>query len=717
MLARAWALLLGVVGLGLAHAWWWLPFLADDALISARYAKRLAEGSGLTWNDADRVEGYSDLLWVLATAALHTVGVDPIDAMRALGLAGFVAALVAVGLDPTTLRPDPRRVLAGSATLAATGPLAIWAIGGLEHTALAGVTLVGLVATVHAHETSRRGATALAALAFASATWLRADGVVLPVAAALGWWLALGPGRGTPSALTCLTPAVAASVAQLAFRVGWHGDIVPNTARAKVSLTAVRAWLGVQWAAEGLLWSAPQVAGGALGALAARERGHRWIPPATVAVVWTVYVALVGGDLFPGWRQLVPGLAVLALLAAEGAAATTLTLGRGVALTTLPALALLATTLDPTDHRASAERWEWEGVPFAAAVLRATGGRPATIAVDSAGTLPYFTDLPVVDMLGLNDRWLALHPPERFGGKWLGHDLGNGDYVLSRRPDLVTFGLPRGQPDALFTSAVQLTQSPIFADGWAPFAVRAQPNGNPGYWYVRRDGLLGEQRTEDEVTVPGGWLAAEGEPALVDGEGRVVATVRPGEVRTMTLLLGTGAWTASADTPGVQVTLGCGVPGGEVLALTGPRRVVVVARSEVETLVRSITVRRVEAPADATRCRLPPGLPLRIPVAWAPSVGEPPLDLLPPGVSLIPEVPLTGARVWVRLEKATRATVAFRHGGQLVATELVGRGPREVGIGPPTPIDEIVITASPAGPDRLLGVVVRGDPFPPDPVR
>jgi hypothetical protein len=44
-----------------AHARHYLPFLADDALISLRYANRLLEGNGLTWTDGHPVEGYSNL--------------------------------------------------------------------------------------------------------------------------------------------------------------------------------------------------------------------------------------------------------------------------------------------------------------------------------------------------------------------------------------------------------------------------------------------------------------------------------------------------------------------------------------------------------------------------------------------------------------------------------------------------------------------------------
>ena len=41
--------------------------LADDMMVSMRYAKNLSNGYGLVWNqnDKEKVEGYSNFLWVL----------------------------------------------------------------------------------------------------------------------------------------------------------------------------------------------------------------------------------------------------------------------------------------------------------------------------------------------------------------------------------------------------------------------------------------------------------------------------------------------------------------------------------------------------------------------------------------------------------------------------------------------------------------------------
>ena len=55
------------------HAWYYYPFIADDSFISYRYAERLLNGSGLSWNNGKPVEGYSNLLWILLLAGIEKI--------------------------------------------------------------------------------------------------------------------------------------------------------------------------------------------------------------------------------------------------------------------------------------------------------------------------------------------------------------------------------------------------------------------------------------------------------------------------------------------------------------------------------------------------------------------------------------------------------------------------------------------------------------------
>src|SRR2546422_6324150 len=99
--------LLATLVLLLAHsAVYW--FLTDDAFISFRYARNLRQGHGLVFNPGfERVEGYTNFLWVMVLAGLDRLGIEPARAALALSWVA-TAALWSVGLA-LAIRRAPAR--------------------------------------------------------------------------------------------------------------------------------------------------------------------------------------------------------------------------------------------------------------------------------------------------------------------------------------------------------------------------------------------------------------------------------------------------------------------------------------------------------------------------------------------------------------------------------------------------------------------------------
>ena len=73
----------------------------DDAFISFRYSRHLVDGLGLVWNPGERVEGYTNFLWVLMVAAGMVAGIAPeiltpflgtLSALTVLALLAYLAA-------------------------------------------------------------------------------------------------------------------------------------------------------------------------------------------------------------------------------------------------------------------------------------------------------------------------------------------------------------------------------------------------------------------------------------------------------------------------------------------------------------------------------------------------------------------------------------------------------------------------------------------------
>jgi hypothetical protein len=134
---------LTLVLLGLHAAMYW--FLTDDAFISFRYARNLSQGYGLVFNPGhERVEGYTNFLWVVLLAGCHRLGWAPEYAANPLSLAATIVLWALVVWFAYRNSRDGARwlVLAAPLCLAATRSVAVWSTSGLE-TRLFEVLVVG----------------------------------------------------------------------------------------------------------------------------------------------------------------------------------------------------------------------------------------------------------------------------------------------------------------------------------------------------------------------------------------------------------------------------------------------------------------------------------------------------------------------------------------------------------------------------------------------
>jgi hypothetical protein len=70
------------------------PYHIDDAWITYRYARNLAEGNGFVYNLGERVQGTSTPLYTCLLAGLHALGLPLPETSHALGLLGMYATLL-----------------------------------------------------------------------------------------------------------------------------------------------------------------------------------------------------------------------------------------------------------------------------------------------------------------------------------------------------------------------------------------------------------------------------------------------------------------------------------------------------------------------------------------------------------------------------------------------------------------------------------------------
>lgn len=570
------AALLVVSALLLLHADEYRSFLSDDALISFRYARRLVQGFGLTWTGSEHVEGYTDLLWVIMTAAGGRLGFDYINTAVVLDRAGMLLAVAVVGLSPRSGRLSPARVLAGGGMLAASIPMAVWANGGLEHGFMTGVLALALFLLTRQAEAPGRRGIWWVGLPLALLTLLRADGIVLVFFALTGALAASIP-RGWRRSVLELWPAavspLVALVGQLIFRRIYYGQWQPNTAAAKLALNSDRLSLGLKYLYDGYFAIIVSLGLAVVATIWLVRRRVRssvvicW----TVVAGWSTYLAVVGGDIFPGWRQLIFVLVPISLLIADLAERLTeerrrLTPALALALLGAVALHLHVQRGDPENLRAKQEIWEWDGLGIGTLLKQAFGQQQPLHAVDAAGALPYWSELPTLDMLGLNDAYLAHHPPPGFGRGAIGHELGDGAYVFAREPDLISFDNAGGFHQPNFLSGRQMLGMPEFLRLYQWIRVQASI-GNQAFAeiWVRRDGggKLGVRRNDGQIDVPGYFLTGqESESAArLDAQGRLTARLtwqQPGILPALSIPAGRWRVEITPPDPELAVTFRCG---------------------------------------------------------------------------------------------------------------------------------------------------------------
>jgi hypothetical protein len=285
-------------------------FLCDDAYISFRYARNLAAGHGLVFNPGfERVEGYTNFLWVLILAGVARLGGTPPEAaanpLLLASTVGLWALVAGYAWGSRRLDEPAWPAVVPPLLLAATRSVAVWSTGGLEtrlfELLVVGATLRLLSEVSSAERTHRR--LPLAAVLYALAAWTRPDGLLLASTA-------LGVAALCLAARRALTPGwVAAQLAgfvplvlgHLLWRHAYYDTWLPNTYYAKVGGATWWSMGGAYLASAALEYSAwlwvPFLV---LGVQRHARLRSLHVPLVFAAIVLphALYVASVGGDHF-----------------------------------------------------------------------------------------------------------------------------------------------------------------------------------------------------------------------------------------------------------------------------------------------------------------------------------------------------------------------------------------------------------------------------------
>lgn len=466
-------------GLALAGAWLFRAFTIDDSHITFRYVSQWVAGNGLVYNIGERVEGFSNFLWVVLLAPWKAAGVDLLSAARVMGAAFTLATIgLVAGYARGWRLPGASALLLGSLT-----PVAVWTVAGLE-TPLVMFLLTAAVLSFAREE--ERGDGALSGVLFGLLGMARPEtvayaGVAFLVRAWRLWRERRAPERRD---LIRLGAFLGVLVPYHAWRLSYYGHPLPNTVYAKSTGFYLRGFVeGFYYLFEGVSnmggvgLFALSVVPAALRPAGARARLISGLGLALLAAFAGVTV-LGAGDWMPESRFFVH-VAPLAALVAHAGLASLAGWGDGRAWRAGTGLALAACVAFAVAQSVDARFVQSLGAPAApedpetsAMTYLQRRVRPGdVVAVVDAGGIAYNLplDVRVLDMVGLTDAHIARVPP-RFPRGIFGRGDGFGkwdvDYVLSQAPRFVEVHVLGRAPDGRWltdsTAQDELLNDPRF---------------------------------------------------------------------------------------------------------------------------------------------------------------------------------------------------------------------------------------------------------------
>ena len=567
---------LGFAAILIWHANYYMPFLSDDALISLRYLRRFLNGEGLTWTAGRPVEGYSNLLWILLLAIPGAFGADLIDAARVMGILCTVLVIASVLWCYSRNRapkPGSMALAAGLLFYCLAAPTAVWAIGGLEQPLCAfllSVTIPLGFSILESTELELRKTWA-ASLMLGLLCLARPDGPIFTAAMVLGLvsgWGISESRRRLRVLLTLVSLPVLCYAGQTIFRLLYYGEPVANATLVKLTPSLHHLWEGLKYVAGGMSCLAPFSYIAVVYLIASlwipsvRKRSVLLLP---FAALWIPYLIVIGGDVFPAYRHFVPLIVVFsfALVEAIAAAFSFCRAKKFFAWVVAPVLIVLfafygtAQFRNLESQKAKAELWEWDGQVTGLFLKKAFGQQAPLTAVTAAGCIPYWSELPCLDMLGLNDYYLPRHPPKDLGQGHLGHEFGDGKYVIDQKPDILVFH--NGVGKSVFRSGVEMRLSGDLTRLYAQVKVLGTfPHVYQAFIWIRKESeKIGIRRRPDEVEIPGYLLNSNRKSmARLNGEDKLIVPVSSKEPAGIEIATPSpGNWTCEAVSQNVSAVV------------------------------------------------------------------------------------------------------------------------------------------------------------------
>jgi len=417
-----------------------LEYTQDDAYISYRYVENFLDGHGLVFNYGERVEGYTNFLWIMILSLTTMIGLPIILTSKVLGIVFGVGTLVITYLLSKEYVDYKRWYLAFFAPLllAINQALAFWTIGGLETAMFIFLAMLVLYCEI---KTPR-----LTPFILVIATITRPEGGLLFGIIFLYRLFISKVGLKLLAQYTAIY--IGLLIPYAVFKLMYFGDLLPNPFYAKTGFSKDYLVAGLEYTWRFLKNY------GAFGTLFLLPLFFLKKLPNEIKLLWmtvliyTLYIIIVGGDVLKVHRFFLPLLPLLYIILVFTAINLFQKFSKEKLILPIIAVFILGYAVwcifIPWEYIRHI-RWREKGLIMKmdrkiGDLLRFDRSN-FSLATTTIGKAAYMLKgHKVIDMLGLTDPNIAKNPEliEGLESTWKERNF-NVTYLLGQKPDYILF--------------------------------------------------------------------------------------------------------------------------------------------------------------------------------------------------------------------------------------------------------------------------------------
>jgi len=413
---------------------------SDDMYIFLVYVRNFLEGNGFTYNGIV-VEGFTSVFWVFLITVFSFTKIPLPQLAEGLSVICCLFALLTTYRLAKSMEIQPEWLsLMPAVLLVLTGDFAFYSVVGLEEVLFTALLTLSM-ALVYSKPTNHLLKSVYFPLLLTVLILTRPEGALI----CMLLFLILLRQDNFPLVFRCGFTILLLLTPILVLKRYVYGYWLPNTWYVKGGAGLANLDHGIIY----FLFNIERylsvfillVILAIYGLYKTKSIAWRSIAPSIlIIVIWLMYITIQGGDNMVGGRFLLPIVPALYCVVIKFALEVHVKQEKILlAVIVLGAFLFSGYVFNPGLVR-QAQSWRdaFSARKSAGIYLHERFPTDTVVALNQAGIIPYYSQLPTIDMLGLNNVEIA-HNGKRDYSLWYAHQAGDGAYVLSQKPDIIIF--------------------------------------------------------------------------------------------------------------------------------------------------------------------------------------------------------------------------------------------------------------------------------------